>query len=155
LPNPHYKPETSTKATLLNFTLTQSGLSDQLLGIVVSKERKDLEDEKNQLVQMNAQMKAQLQELEDRVSLPPAHVHTYIDPTYITFTYRFTMTTKILLLLSSAEGNPLEDEELLLTLAESKATSAEISLKVREAEKNEKSIRYCVLFLLRAFLDLI
>lgn len=69
LPNPHYKPETSTKATILNFTLTQSGLSDQLLGIVVSKERKDLEDEKNQLVQMNAQMKAQLQELEDRVSV--------------------------------------------------------------------------------------
>lgn len=46
LPNPHYKPEISTKVTLLNFTLTQSGLSDQLLGIVVSKERKDLEDEK-------------------------------------------------------------------------------------------------------------
>eukprot|EP00026_Physarum_polycephalum_P000043 Phypoly_transcript_00043.p1 GENE.Phypoly_transcript_00043~~Phypoly_transcript_00043.p1 ORF type:complete len:2765 (+),score=358.08 Phypoly_transcript_00043:606-8297(+) len=112
LPNPHYKPETSTKVTILNFTLTQSGLSDQLLGIVVSKERKDLEDEKNQLVQMNAQMKAQLQELEDR----------------------------ILLLLSSAEGNPLEDEELLLTLAESKATSAEILLKVHEAEKNEKNI---------------
>ncbi len=69
LPNPHFKPEISTKVTLLNFTLTQGGLSDQLLGIVVSKERKDLEDEKNQLVQMNAQMKAQLQELEDRISL--------------------------------------------------------------------------------------
>ncbi len=34
----------------------------------------------------------------------------------------------------------MEDEELLLTLAESKATSAEITQKVREAEKNERNI---------------
>lgn len=112
LANPHYRPEISTKVTLLNFTLNQIGLTDQLLGIVVSNERKDLEEEKNHLVQMNAQMKAQLQELEDR----------------------------ILHLLSSAQGNPLEDEVLIQTLAESKATSEEISAKVREAEKNEKDI---------------
>src|SRR4051812_12824559 len=43
LPNPHYKPEISTKVTLLNFTLTQTGLEDQLLGLVVEKERPDLE----------------------------------------------------------------------------------------------------------------
>ena len=43
LPNPHYTPETSVKVTLLNFTITQEGLEDQLLGITVAKERPDLE----------------------------------------------------------------------------------------------------------------
>jgi dynein heavy chain len=39
LRNPHYLPETSTKVTLLNFMITLDGLEDQLLGIVVAKER--------------------------------------------------------------------------------------------------------------------
>jgi len=39
LRNPHYLPELSTKVTLLNFMITQEGLEDQLLGIVVAKER--------------------------------------------------------------------------------------------------------------------
>ncbi len=59
-PNPHFKPEISTKVTLLNFTLTQQGLEDQLLGLVVEKERPDLEEEKNQLVISNAEMKKEV-----------------------------------------------------------------------------------------------
>ena len=39
LRNPHYLPELSTKVTLLNFMITPEGLQDQLLGIVVAKER--------------------------------------------------------------------------------------------------------------------
>jgi dynein heavy chain len=50
LPNPHYLPETAVKVTLLNFMITQDGLQDQLLGIVVAQERPDLEEEKNSLI---------------------------------------------------------------------------------------------------------
>eukprot|EP00899_Mesostigma_viride_P002516 jgi/Mesvir1/12265/Mv00478-RA.2 len=50
LRNPHYLPEISVKVTLLNFMITPEGLEDQLLGIVVAKERPDLEEEKTQLV---------------------------------------------------------------------------------------------------------
>ena len=39
LPNPHYLPDVSTKVNLLNFMITLEGLQDQLLGIVVAKER--------------------------------------------------------------------------------------------------------------------
>ena len=39
LRNPHYLPELSTKVSLLNFMITPEGLEDQLLGIVVAKER--------------------------------------------------------------------------------------------------------------------
>lgn len=39
LRNPHYMPELATKLSLLNFMITPEGLEDQLLGIVVAKER--------------------------------------------------------------------------------------------------------------------
>lgn len=43
--------------TLLNFMVTPAGLEDQLLGIVVAKERPDLEAEKNQLIMQGAENK--------------------------------------------------------------------------------------------------
>jgi dynein heavy chain len=55
LKNPHYLPEVAVKVTLLNFMITAIGLEDQLLGIVVAKERLDLESEKNQLIVQKAQ----------------------------------------------------------------------------------------------------
>ena len=36
--------------SLLNFMTTPEGLEDQLLGIVVAKERPDLEEDKNKLI---------------------------------------------------------------------------------------------------------
>lgn len=54
LRNPHYLPEVVVKVTLLNFMITPVGLDDQLLGIVVAKERPDLESEKNQLIVQGA-----------------------------------------------------------------------------------------------------
>lgn len=39
LRNPHYLPEVAVKVSLLNFMITPEGLEDQLLGIVVAKEK--------------------------------------------------------------------------------------------------------------------
>lgn len=50
LRNPHYLPEISVKVTLLNCMITPEGLEDQLLGIVVMRERPELEEEKSKLV---------------------------------------------------------------------------------------------------------
>jgi dynein heavy chain len=112
LPNPHYSPETCVKVTLLNFTVNASGLEDQLLGLVVGKERPDLQEAKNQLVLSMASMKKTQKELED----------------------------KILKLLAESEGDILEDESLIIVLGEAKVTSDEISVKVAEAEKTEMEI---------------
>ncbi|XP_071943674.1 dynein axonemal heavy chain 1-like isoform X2 [Antedon mediterranea] len=112
LPNPHYTPEVSTKVTLVNFTLSPSGLEDQLLGLVVAEERPDLEEAKNQLIVSNAKMKQELKEIED----------------------------KILERLSNSEGNPVDDIDLIATLEASKVKAHEIQAKVVVAEQTEREI---------------
>ena len=67
LPNPHYLPETAVKVTIVNFMITPEGLEDQLLGIVVAKERPELEDEKNSLIIQGAENKKALKDIEDRI----------------------------------------------------------------------------------------
>eukprot|EP00741_Cyanophora_paradoxa_P012299 tig00000169_g11885.t1 len=112
LPNPHYSPEVSVKVTLLNFTITPDGLEEQLLGIVVEKERPDLAAKKSDLVVQNANNKKKLKEIED----------------------------EILYLLSHSQGNILDDTKLIETLSVSKVTSEEIQKAVAEAEVAEKEI---------------
>eukprot|EP01059_Diplonema_ambulator_P030784 TRINITY_DN5411_c0_g1_i2.p1 TRINITY_DN5411_c0_g1~~TRINITY_DN5411_c0_g1_i2.p1 ORF type:complete len:4213 (+),score=1401.66 TRINITY_DN5411_c0_g1_i2:77-12640(+) len=109
LPNPHYTPETSVKVSLLNFFITPGGLEDQLLGKLVGKERKDLEDQKNGLVKQNASMMKELKELQ----------------------------ALILRMLQEAEGEILDNEELIETLEKSKVKSAEINAAVAEAKETE------------------
>jgi dynein heavy chain len=48
--NPHYTPEVSTKVVLVNFTVKESGLEEQCLGIVVKSEQPTIEQKKNQEV---------------------------------------------------------------------------------------------------------
>uniref|UniRef100_A0A8D2L303 Dynein axonemal heavy chain 7 n=1 Tax=Varanus komodoensis TaxID=61221 RepID=A0A8D2L303_VARKO len=112
LRNPHYLPETSVKVTLLNFMVTPEGMQDQLLGIVVARERPDLEEEKQALILQGAENKRQLKEIED----------------------------KILEVLSSSEGNILEDETAIKILSSSKALANEISEKQAVAEETERKI---------------
>ncbi|RHZ34650.1 hypothetical protein DYB31_006897, partial [Aphanomyces astaci] len=62
--NPHYLPEVYIKVTIINFTVTMTGLEDQLLG---DHERPDIEEKKNRLVVTMAQDKKQLKDIEDRI----------------------------------------------------------------------------------------
>ncbi|XP_044576956.1 dynein axonemal heavy chain 7 [Cotesia glomerata] len=112
LSNPHYLPEIAVKVTLINFVITTSGLEDQLLGIVVAKERPDLESERNSLIIQGAANKKLLKETEN----------------------------KILEILSVAEGNILDDEDGVTVLTSSKVLSNDIQAKQAAAEVTEKSI---------------
>lgn len=49
LGNPHFSPELAAKTTIIDFTVTQLGLEQQLLGRLISKEQKQLEDQQTQL----------------------------------------------------------------------------------------------------------
>ncbi|GAA6230347.1 dynein heavy chain 6, axonemal-like [Lates japonicus] len=110
--NPHYLPEVCIKVTIINFTVTKSGLEDQLLSDVVRLESPHLEEQRNELiVRINAD-RNQLKDIEDR----------------------------ILKLLFTSEGNILDNEELVQTLQESKVTSEAIKHRLEEAEATELMI---------------
>ena len=53
------------QTTLINFTVTRSGLEDQLLADVVRKERRDLEEAKSALTKQQNEFKIRLKQLED------------------------------------------------------------------------------------------
>lgn len=110
--NPHYTPEISTKTSIVNFAVVEQGLEAQLLGIVVRRERPELEEQKDTLVLNIAAGKKKLAELED----------------------------KILYLLSTAQGSLLDDEALVETLNSSKVTSAEVLEQLAVAETTEAQI---------------
>ena len=63
LSNPHYPPEIQAETTLINFTVTESGLEDQLLALVVNKERPDLEETKTQLLIQNTDFTIKLKQV--------------------------------------------------------------------------------------------
>ncbi|KAL0484096.1 dynein heavy chain, partial [Acrasis kona] len=111
--NPHYAPEISTKTTIVNFSVTKQGLEDQLLGIVVATERPELEEQKNDIVISVANAKKKMQDLEDEI---------------------------LRLLTSSSSSSLLEDENLIMTLSQSKRTSEEIKQQLATSQDTEKKI---------------
>nr|XP_021503796.1 dynein heavy chain 2, axonemal [Meriones unguiculatus] len=112
LSNPHYSPETSAKTTIVNFAVKEQGLEAQLLGIVVRKERPELEEQKDSLVINIAAGKRKLKELED----------------------------EILRLLNEATGSLLDDVQLVNTLQTSKVTASEVTEQLETSETTEINI---------------
>ncbi|CAO2643769.1 Dynein axonemal heavy chain 2 [Lemmus lemmus] len=112
LSNPHYSPETSAKTTIVNFAVKEQGLEAQLLGIVVRKERPELEEQKDSLVINIAAGKRKLKELED----------------------------EILRLLNEATGSLLDDVQLVNTLQTSKITATEVTEQLETSETTEINI---------------
>ncbi|KAK7195048.1 dynein heavy chain [Novymonas esmeraldas] len=108
LPNPVYLPDISTRVTLLNFTVTMEGLSEQMLGEVVSIEQRSMEEEKNSIIQRIAQGQRRLKAIEE----------------------------SILERLQATKGNILDDEDLIHEL-QSAQSSAEV-ISRSQAEANEK-----------------
>jgi dynein heavy chain, axonemal len=114
IPNPHYSPETTVKVTILNFAITPFGLEEQMLNQFVSQEMPDLQKKKDMIVQQNAQSAKTLREIEDKILIG------------------LTKNAKI--------ADILEDDELIKVLEESKKTSDEINVRMKESEITEKEI---------------
>jgi len=112
LSNPHYPPEIQAECTIINFTVTEDGLEDQLLFLVVKLERPDLAKKKAELIQQQNEFKVTLAHLE----------------------------ALLLEKLANAEGDILDDTELILSLEEAKKTSDEVKEKVVIAQDTELKI---------------
>merc|ERR1712190_423063 len=64
LSNPHYPPEVQAETTVINFTVTEDGLEDQMLFLVVKLERPDLARKKTELITQQNEFKVTLAQLE-------------------------------------------------------------------------------------------
>ncbi|GMH97336.1 hypothetical protein TrST_g8180 [Triparma strigata] len=112
LPNPHFSPEDQAKTTMVDFTVTQKGLEEQLLGRVIGKEQKSLEEQLTQVMQeVTSNTKALLK-----------------------------LDQLLLERLSANTGNLLDDEELISVLANTKAKATEVNTKLIAAGETRISI---------------
>ena len=118
LSNPHYKPEVAAQTSLLNFMITLDGLEEQLLTLVVNKERPDLGAQKAKLIEDQNGFNIKLKKLED----------------------------DLLFSLSNSQGDILEDIELIEGLEQTKITSTDIKEKQELAKVTEKDIALAMEF---------
>ena len=112
LGNPHFSPELAAKATIIDFTVTQGGLEQQLLGRLISKEQKSLEE--------------QLTQLQEEV----------------TFNTKTLQNFEQMLLdrLANAQGSLLDDVEIIDVLATIKNKSKEVGEKLLEGKEKRIEI---------------
>jgi dynein heavy chain len=113
LSNPHYPPEIQAECTLINFTVTMIGLEDQLLSLVVRKERLDLATLSEDLVKQQNDFTIKIKELEDN----------------------------ILYKLATAQGDITEDVELIEGLETTKKIANEIAVKQEAAKQTQVIIK--------------
>lgn len=112
LPNPHFSPEDQSKCAIVDFTVTQKGLEDQLLGRVIQKEQRSLEESlKSVLEEVTSNTKALIR-----------------------------LDQMLLERLSENTGNLLDDEELINVLADTKQRSTDVKEKLVSAAEVRKSI---------------
>ena len=112
LSNPHYKPELNAQTTLINFMVTPEGLEDQLLAVVVNKERPDLERSRVTLLRSMNQMTIDLETCEEN----------------------------LLQALAQATGDILENVALVENLESTKKKAAEIAKSMIEAHEMQDRI---------------
>lgn len=112
LGNPHYPPEIQAECTVVNFTVTALGLEDQLLNLVVSKERQDLAIKREKLIQEQNQGKIELKKLED----------------------------DILFYLASADDDITNNQPLIMILSSTKTKAQLTQNNMEAAKKTQESV---------------
>ncbi|XP_022608125.1 dynein heavy chain 10, axonemal [Seriola dumerili] len=112
LANPKYSPSVFGKAMVINYTVTLKGLEDQLLSVIMGFEKKELEEQRERLIQETSDNKKLLKNLGD----------------------------SLLRELATSTGNMLDNTELVHTLEITKSKASEVSEKLKLAEKTSVDI---------------
>ncbi|XP_030371764.1 dynein heavy chain 10, axonemal [Scaptodrosophila lebanonensis] len=110
--NPKFDPAVYAKALVINYTVTQTGLEDQLLSVVVGTERPDLEQQRESLIARTSENKQLLQQLED----------------------------SLLRELATSTGNMLDNVELVETLENTKAKASLVMEQLKLAAETAADI---------------
>ena len=112
MPAPHYSPEVCVKLTILNFTVTQEGLQDQMLNEIIRITKEKLSNDRIKAIQTKAENAMKKKQVDDT----------------------------ILHLLANSKEDILEDTELRESLAEAKVTQQEIDQSNEKNEKIMKQV---------------
>jgi dynein heavy chain len=110
--NPLWSPELAAKTTIIDFAVTITGLEQQLLSRLISREQKQLEDQLNGVKESVNLSKKTLAKLE----------------------------ADLLERLANAEGSLLDDVELIDVLGNIKTKSAEVKQSLEEAQQTSEEI---------------
>lgn len=110
--NPNFDPAIYAKGMIINYTVTVTGLEDQLLTYVVRSERPDLEKQRENLIQKTSENKQLLQNLEN----------------------------SLLRELASSTGNMLDNSELIETLENTKMKATSVIEQLMLAVDTTKDI---------------
>ena len=106
LGNPKFSPELSAKTTIIDFTVTQIGLEQQLLSVVLSKKQRALEESLTNLMKEVTKNKKDLKKLDEL----------------------------LLLKLTTTKKSLIEDTELIEILNNTKTQSKEMTIKLADAD---------------------
>ena len=112
LGNPHFSPELAAKTTIIDFTVTQLGLEQQLLGRLISKEQRQLEEQQTALQEEVTSNTKVLADFE----------------------------ASLLFRLANSQGNLLDDVELIDVLNDIKTKSKEVQEKLEESKEKRIEI---------------
>ncbi|XP_068612804.1 cytoplasmic dynein 2 heavy chain 1 isoform X2 [Brachionichthys hirsutus] len=111
-PTPFIPPDAASVVTEVNFTTTRAGLRGQLLALTIQQEKPELETEKTRLLQQEEDKKIKLAGLEET----------------------------LLETLATAQGNILENKELIDSLNQTKASSALIQESLLESHRLQEAL---------------
>lgn len=112
LGNPKFSPELCAKTTIVDFSVTQKGLEEQLLSRVIQHEQRSLEEQKSKLIEEVNSSTILLQALDKQ----------------------------LLERLSASSGNLLDDVQLIGVLADTKTKAQEVKEKIEASSATEQII---------------
>ncbi|EUB64627.1 Dynein heavy chain 10, axonemal [Echinococcus granulosus] len=112
LPNPAYGPKPFGNAVVINYTITEETLENQLLGVIVKHEQSSLEEKKTLLIHTKSENRRILKDLED----------------------------SLLMNLTLSTGNLLDNEELVNIVEVTKARAIEAQEKLALTAKTAAEV---------------
>ena len=104
---PQFSPDLQIQTTLVDFTVSETALAEQLLGVTVALEHPQLEKRKQSIRLALSKLRNDLKELED----------------------------DLLLALSSSQGDVLSNKTLVESLEHTKKTALDVAVQVEEAHR--------------------